>query len=64
MFVFICLGGGEALDWFKRELGKEYPVKQRGRLGGGPEGDKVVKVLNRSVGWREEEGIVVEADAA
>ena len=42
-------------------LEETYPVKCGGRLGGGPDDDKVIRILNRVVEWREE-GIVVEAD--
>ena len=58
---FVCLGAASGLDWFKKALGDEHPIKQRGRLGSGPKDDRTVRILNRAVEWREE-GIVIEPD--
>ena len=58
---FVCVGTEKGLGWFKKVLGDEYPIKQRGRLGTGPKDDRVVRILNRAVEIREE-GIAIEAD--
>ena len=48
---FICLWEGERLDWFKAKMAEAFPIQYRGRLGGDPEDDKCIKVLNRAVEW-------------
>jgi hypothetical protein len=58
---FTMMGGGESLDWFRREIVKRFEVKFKGRLGPEKEDDKSIRVLNRVVSW-DEEGIKYEAD--
>jgi hypothetical protein len=56
-----CTGIDEHLDWFEKEVKNHFEVKVRGRLGGGAENDKEMRILNRVVRWTPD-GLTWEAD--
>ena len=51
----------EDLDWFRRQIGKVFEVKFRGRIGPDVEDEKHIRILNRVVQWTDE-GLEYEAD--
>ena len=58
---FTVLAQEDQLDWFRREISKEFDAKFRGRIGPDITDDKAIRILNRIVTWTPE-GIKYEAD--
>ena len=58
---FTVLAHEEQLDWFRREISKQFDAKFRGRIGPDIGDDKSIRILNRIVTWCPD-GIKYEAD--
>ena len=58
---FTILGNKESLDWYQKELSKEFELKVRGIIGPERSDDKSIRLLNRVFEWKPE-GIICEAD--
>jgi hypothetical protein len=59
---FTVGGFGEDLDWFRKRISEKFDVKFRARLGEGEKDDKSVRILNRVIEWKDDFGLVYEAD--
>ena len=59
---FTVGGFGEELDCFRKRIAEEFEVKFRARLGEEEEDEKSVRILNRVIEWRNNFGLVYEAD--
>ena len=46
---FTVLGSEQELDWFRKQMSKRYEVEFKARLGGNPQDDRSVFLLNRPV---------------
>ena len=58
---FTALGSDSELDWYEKELAKNFELKIRGRLGEGCLGDNEIRILNRIVRITPT-GLTYEAD--
>ena len=58
---FTVLGCGEDLDFFQKGIQTEFDVKIRGRLGGGKDDGKCMRILNSIIRWTDS-GLRIEAD--
>ena len=58
---FTILGCDADLDYFQMGIQTEFDVKVRGRLGGGKDDDKCMRILNRIIRWTDA-GLRIEAD--
>ena len=61
MTISPCLDATLTLEYFQKGIQTEFEVKVRGRLGGGKDDDKCMRILNRIIRWTET-GLRIEAD--
>ena len=50
---FTVLGCSDDLDYLQKGIQTEFDLKVRGRLGGGQNDDKYMRILNRIIRWTD-----------